>query len=290
MRRTFLSPLLLALVAIACSDSAPATRLAEIEELRVVAVSGDQTSQVSGVIPTQTIYATAGGLSTAAVGDDGYTDVPLVARVEAVRPRGWGGMSPSGSLIIPDSTVIYWGYPILVGHLQSGSNVIDDSAHVINRWTPGTTAGTFIVEAGRSVGDSIVFDAEWVLIVEPGPMAVVHPVQTPEPRYSVGDTIDARSLIDFGEDAFGNRIDADAIGKLPDSKVTWTISESESGSTAPEFGGTGWEIVIPTLDGFTLNDPGDGDPRYYRLRVHIAVEGAETSDFAYLRVQVDEPE
>lgn len=282
MRRTLAVLLILALAA--CSDD-DGGRL-DIADVRIVKVRGDQ-SAVAGTTDAAPLRVAHAGPSITAVAGD-WTPEPLVGRIEAVGARTSGISGPS---MLPPDMLAHWAIDPDAGTLLAASTPPDDSLHIVNRWAPGTKAGTYRAVARRILADGTVHeDEEWTLVVEPGPVATVYPLKGAERWFSAGDTIDARSLIDFGEDAHGNRIDPEIIGEMPDSLVTWTVSESRHGSTAPEFQGAGWGIVVPSMADYTPVDPGDGNPRYYRLRLHIVVDGAYTPEYAHVRIHVDEPE
>src|SRR5690625_3212147 len=171
---------LISLFAAACSADGPRV-ISDLEEMRVVKVSGDQSAPVPAVAPSR-IVAVAGTSLDAAPGD-GWTPEPLVARVvpEATAGRGITGSGP----VIPAGTLVHWQIPEGAGRLYGQTTTTVDSASVVNRWAPGTRAGTYTVAAGRLVGSNIVTDATWEVVVEPGPVAIVERVDGfgPSPYY-----------------------------------------------------------------------------------------------------------
>lgn len=184
MRRTSLSPLIFVLLVGACGDDGPS--VARLEDMRVVKISGDQSSQVPSA-PSATIYATAGAALNV-IGPDGYTSEPLVARVEVV---GANGITDGGP-IVPAGTLIQWNLPVEAGRLFDRAIATDDSAYVINRWAPGTKAGTYEVYVGRLVSsDILTLDAKWELVVEPGaPVEAAWGGAWQHDAVAAGDTID----------------------------------------------------------------------------------------------------
>jgi hypothetical protein len=272
MRRTSLWILALSLVVGACSsDSDPI--IADIDQMRVVKVSGDQTSQVPAAA-SHTIYATAGA-SLAVLDGLGYTPEPLVARVEAVgmQSRGTGPSS-----VIPPGTLVHWQIPEVAGRLFGGTTATDDSAHVINRYAPGTRAGTYIAYAGRMVGSEIEIDAEWELVVEPGAavrIATAKPTDAPY-RYEIGDTIDARTMIAYGEDGHFNRIAADVIRATPDSLVSWEWTDASAANAQP-IHGEGWTVPVSDFAarGYPTFNYGDGLGYPVFLRLYIDAAAAD---------------
>lgn len=245
MRRTSLSLLMLALLVGACGDDDGGPRLATIDELRVVKVAGDQTTQVPDGVPVATIYATAGAALQATPGED-WTPEPLVARVEAtVQSRGTGP-----SAVIPPGTLVHWQIPEVAGRLFAGTTATDDSAHVINRYAPGTKAGTYIAYAGRMIGSEIVVDAEWELVVLPGPVASVQWALNMHRDYLAGDTIDISSAITGGHDAHGNAVALEDIVAGTPAGSAWAPIGETSGGICRNYPSTpqqaGWASIVPT--------------------------------------------
>jgi hypothetical protein len=237
MRSTSAVLIALAMLAGACSDPAPDPVIATIDQMRVVAVSGDQTTQVPDIAPSQTIYATAGAALQAAPGE-GWTPEPLVARVEAtVASRGTGP-----SAVIPPGTLVHWQIPEVAGRLFGASTAVDDTAHVINRYAPGTRAGTYIAYAGRLVGGDIVTDAEWELVVEPGAVTRINWLCDPWgcDEVSVGEPFDLREYLAEPTDQYRNPVDLMAI---PDSHVGWAWYGGPEDPEGPE--GYGWMVTAP---------------------------------------------
>ncbi|HEX7049106.1 MAG TPA: hypothetical protein VF188_02750 [Longimicrobiales bacterium] len=186
--------LLLAAGLLACSEAdpiqppeeepAPEPRAARVDEMRVVKVRGDQAARVPP----------AGGSAdlVAASTMPAWTSEPLVARIEVVQPQASGTAfslaAEDDSLFVPPGTLVHWRVQAGCGELFATTTATDDSAYTINRWAPGTRAGTCTVEAGRLVGTEIVIDTTWTMQVLPG-----EPVQLDiEPdtiMFAVGDTV-----------------------------------------------------------------------------------------------------
>lgn len=269
IRRTSLV-LALAVLASACSDSDPeGPRMATIDEVKVVKVSGDQSAPVlgQGIASTPT---PAGGLSLQTVPAGEYTPEPLVGRVEpTVQARGTSGTGPSG-LVVPVGTLVHWDLPAEAGRLLATTTATDDSAYVINRWAPGTKAGTYTVRAQRILGTGeIVTDATWQVTVKPGR---VHGIDfAPLSGYTEGDTVDLRDLVLSGFDVYGNVIEAEAITALNLSAWELYIPAMANLNRPPDRAepklvatGTGWIITIPPAR------PADGHGRmtyFYQLTV-----------------------
>lgn len=272
IRRTSLI-LALALAASACSgsDSGPVV-ITDLEQMRVVKVSGDQSSPVPDAAPSQVIYATAGASLQAAPGE-GWTAEPLVARVEAsgVASRGTG----PGPVIQP-GTLVHWQIPEGAGQLYGQTTATDDSAYVVNRWAPGTRAGTYQATAGRILADgTITDDATWELVVEPGaPYALVgwqvperYPIRgTTHPRVQcddcitvleVGDTLDFREWWredgPWVEDEYGNEIALSVIlGEYTPSMLAVNGAFLNDGEEATwlDIDSAGWTMIVPNEPGF----------------------------------------
>lgn len=244
MRSVSLS-ILLALTLAACSDD-DGVRLATIDQLRVVKISGDQSSPVPEQVAAAPIRAIAG--ASYSVGPDGYTPEPLVARVEVAASRGRSATGPSGA-IVPPGTLVHWHIPEQAGKLYAATTATDDSAYVVNRWAPGTRAGEYQVTAGRLVGADIVTDATWTLIVEPGAPTMLGSV-----AYDAvaGEPLDLSKPLSgfFARDRYQNPV--------PDSLVVarWT-PQWEIWGPRPSYGlacdkiplhsqGAGWTVpVVP---------------------------------------------
>lgn len=226
--------------------------MATIDELRVVKVSGDQSAPVlgQGIASTPT---PAGGLSLQTIPAGAYTPEPLVGRVEPTeQARGTSGTGPSG-LVVPVGTLVHWDLPAEAGRLLAATTATDDSAYVINRWAPGTKAGTYTVKAQRitSTGD-IVTDATWQVVVEPGAVRYVNmlpPTELPEhiKRPTEGDTIDVGAILKNGEDEHRNAIPPAAV--VASGTPTWelVIPATGDGKRQNEViaTGEGWRVVVP---------------------------------------------
>ena len=255
MPRTIALLLLTALLATGCGDDDPDT--ATIEEMRVVKVSGDQAAQV----PPPEV---AGLRITAVVGEDGWTDEPLIARI--VTTGGGGAQATITGLsadVVPAGTLVHWYLPEECGRLFAQTTATDDSAYTANRWAPGTRSGTCHARAGRLVGTQIVMDTTWVLEVLPGPVAEWSLGYNGRQELGTCGRIESRShptsfapagaQIDFAEfivdarDAYYNKIDGAAL-REDSATVQWAINPYTEGEpTAPEF--EGWTVSIPTAPG-----------------------------------------
>lgn len=176
--------LALALALAACGDDpgGPESRgpqPASVDLMRVVKISGDQAAQV----PPAGVSADLVAASTMPT----WTPEPLVARVKIVQPRV-NGAAEADSLFVPPGTLVHWRVQDGCGELFASTTATDDSAYTVNRWRPGTRAGTCTVMAGRLVGTDIVIDTTWTMQVLPG-----EPVQLDiEPdtiTFAVGDTV-----------------------------------------------------------------------------------------------------
>lgn len=270
MRRTSLSLILaLAVLAGACSsDDGPS--VATLDQMRVVKVSGDQSSPVPSA-PSQAIYATAGA-SLQLLDADGYTAEPLVAQV-VVEGGSMGIMS--GGPIIPKGTLIHWQIPSAAGRLLGTPTATDDTAYVINRWAPGTRAGTYTVKGQTLRGDgSIVTEATWDLVVEPGPPHALVGWQVPG-RYPttgstaagcvdcfvvlhVGDTLDFhewwREDGPWVEDEYGNEIGLAwfLAEHLPQLEIRHGDFAGESESTQVDLDGWTWVVSDSMPDAWSL--------------------------------------
>lgn len=244
MRRT-LCLMILTLIVGACSDDGPVI-VSDPAEMRVVKVSGDQSAPVPAVAPSR-IVAVA-GTSLDAVPGDGWTPEPLVARVvpEATAGRGITGSGP----VIPAGTLVHWQIPEGAGRIYGQTTATDDSAYVVNRWAPGTRAGEYTVQAGRLVGTEIVIDAEWKLVVEPGPVASVQWALNMHRDYLAGDTIDISSAITGGHDAHGNAVALEDIVAGTPAGSAWAPIGETSGGICRNYPSTpqqaGWASIVPT--------------------------------------------
>ena len=247
--------LLLAAGLLACSEAdpiqppeevpAPEPRPAKIEEMRIVKVRGDQAARV----PPPEV---AGLTIRAAVGQDGWTSEPLVARIEVVQ---LDGLQADDSVYVPKGTLVHWLLDDGAGKLFASTTATDDTATTVNRWAPGTKAGRFRARAGRLVGAGmIVYDAEFELEVLPGPPVRIYfnSLLYEHHRLNVGDTIDIREMVLGGRDAYGNDVPRDSILAWPDTAIGWAWSSRVCNpGCAPlptEPTGWGWEVVVPSLD------------------------------------------
>lgn len=260
MRRTLpLWILALSLVAGACSDESP--RVAKIDEMKVVKVSGDQASPVPSAA-SPVIYATAGA-SLQLLDADGYTPEPLVAQVMV---EGGAGIM-SGGPVVPKGTETHWHIEEGGGKLYGDTRLTDDTAHVVNRWAPGTRAGTYRATAGRIVGTAIVTDSEWELVVEPGPVSELslHPLS----HVQEGDNIDIRSLLAAASDKHRNAIPLERVRSLPAANNVWWAWPVDG---EPTHYKSGWTTAVPDLTGYTGTPwpyevfPGDGEPQWIASR------------------------
>lgn len=245
IRRTSLI-LALALAVGACSDSDDGPRLATIDEVKVVKVSGDQSAPVlgQGIV---TVQAPSGGLSLQTVPAGEYTPEPLVGRVEPTfQARGTRGTGPSG-LVVPVGTLVHWDIPEEAGRLLGTTTATDDSAYVINRWAPGTKAGTYTVRAQRILGTGeIVTDATWQVVVEPGKF---HTFGS-DLSYSAhaGDPVDLSAPIQgmHAMDRYYNPIPDSVV--IAEVTPTWRILGPRPSPASYQCSenvvdsGTGWEI------------------------------------------------
>lgn len=136
-----------------------------VDDWRVVALSGDQEARLPGS-SGPSLVVRAGS----AIGPDGYTDEPLVARIE-LTPNALARGFTIGD--IPPSALVHWHIESEAGALFATTTAPDDSMYIINRYAPSTRAGTYVASAGRLVGGEIVEDARWTLTVLPGPAVQV---------------------------------------------------------------------------------------------------------------------
>lgn len=179
---------------------APPPTPPSIRDWRVIAVRGDQTTPVTHLPPASSFR------SAATVGADGFTTEPLVARIELTAEAKAAGMSLES---LPPNSLVHWYVPPEAGRLYAATTTPDDSAYVINRYAPGTRAGTWTATAGRLIDGEIVTDATWQLVVLPGPPAVLDVPDSPMILW-LGDTLDLASLVSAA-DQYGNPIPADSI-------------------------------------------------------------------------------
>ena len=253
------SVLALALALAACGDDSDSD-VATIDQMRVVKVSGDQSAQV----PPPEI---AGALRvTATVGEDGWTDEPLIARIVTTGGGAQATITGLSADVVPAGTLVHWYLPEECGRLFAQTTATDDSAYTVNRWAPGTKAMTCHAQAGRLVGTEIVMDTTWTLEVLPGPVAQVQLADMPSP--CIGDTLDMRNYIARGWDAYGNEIPVDTVRALPDDAVSWQWEEAVQGYTGSGPVVSGWAIVVPDFGqhGYTKRTTKDGFG-YYTVRI-----------------------
>lgn len=244
-RRTSLSLLILALLVGACgSESGPS--VATLDQMRVVKVSGDQASPVPDAAPSATIYATAGASLQVAPGD-AWTVKPLVARVEV---QGSGSMGiMSGGPVVPAGTMIHWDLPEVAGKLRGLTTATDDSAHIVNRWAPGTKAGTYVASAHRILADgTITDDAEWELVVEPGAPADVQ--WGGGTWLCAGDEINLLDLVVYLYDAHRNKIDPEAGAAALAAALRWQWADRVQNSSATGPFGSGATVAVPDLGAY----------------------------------------
>lgn len=270
--RSTLALLTLALALAACSDD-DGGRL-DIADVRIVKVRGDQ-SAVAGTTDAAPLRVAHAGPSISAVAGD-WTPEPLVGRIETVGARTSGISGPS---MLPPDMLAHWHLDPEAGTLLAASTPPDDSLHIVNRWAPSTRAGEYAAVARRILADGSVHeDARWTLVVEPGaPMRVAtkKPADAPH-RYEIGDTIDARVMITYGEDAHHNRIPAEAIRAIPDSLVSWAWTDASAADAEP-IHGAGWVVPVPDFaaHGYPTFNYGDGIGYPVFLRLFIDAAAAE---------------
>lgn len=197
MRHLLPLSLLLPLLAVACGDDPGGPKRrgpqpATIDMMRVVKVRGDQAAQV----PPAGVSADLVAASTMPA----WTPEPLVARVKIVQPRV-NGVAEDDSLFVPPGTLVHWRVQDGCGELFASTTATDDSAYTVNRWAPGTRAGTCTVEAGRLVGTDIVIDTTWTMQVLPGPSVAIV-ADHKSISMPLGDTV---ALSWHYTDAYGNR-------------------------------------------------------------------------------------
>jgi hypothetical protein len=161
----YLVAVALATLLVACRDDDKPDELSP-DQFRIVKIRGDQSAQIPAKGASLDLAPAA--VNFAVVGEDGYTDEPLVARVEATTDEGILGVN---SVAVPPGTFTHWRIEDGGGHLLGDTRPTDDSAYVINRWAPGIVAGSFKITANRLVDGKIVQDAEWNVVVLPGPPA-----------------------------------------------------------------------------------------------------------------------
>lgn len=240
-----LAVLALAVAVAACGrDDDPANDVAAIDQMRVVKVRGDQSSQVPPAGPSQSL-----GVRYAQVGTDGYTDEPLVARVEATEPQA--SLTGPSFAVVPAGTPVHWHLSDGCGKLFGATTETDDTAYTLNRWAPGTKAGACQAAAGRILSDgSIVLDATWELEVLPGP--------TVEPRFggpglpdsvAAGDTLDLSLLITGGWDAHQNPTSVEQAVADLDAGAAWGEAAQSGQICRPtvtlSHHSEGWLVVVP---------------------------------------------
>ena len=263
------SVLALALIIAACSDDSDSD-VATIDQMRVVKVSGDQSAQV----PPPEI---AGALRvTATVGEDGWTDEPLIARIVTTGGGAQATITGLSADVVPTGTLVHWYLPEECGRLFAQTTATDDSAYTVNRWAPGTKAMTCHAQAGRLVGTQIVMDATWELEVLPGPVAQVQLAEMP--WLCIGDTLDMRDYVAGGLDAYWNEIPADTVRALPDSEVSWTWKDGTQWSTGSGPTVSGWIVVVPDFGqhGYTKRTSKDGLD-YYVVWLHPSLSALSLS-------------
>lgn len=250
MRRTALTMLIpaLAIMAGACSDSGPDIHMATIDQMRVVKVSGDQSTPAAALSSPPA----SPGLSLAVQASAAYTEEPLVGQVVAeVQGRGTGMSGPSSELVVPRGTLIHWELPTEAGRLLGSPTATDDSAYFVNRWAPGTRAGTYAARAQtlRPTGE-IVTEETWELTVVPGPLHSVARNSITGLVYE-GDTIDVAALVRHGLDAHGNEIPAAEV--IAFGEPEWEVYIMGELTSIPDFpredvlvgSGTGWNVTAP---------------------------------------------
>jgi len=214
---------------------------ADISEMRVVKISGDQAAQV----PPAGVSADLVAANTMPA----WTSEPLVARIEVVQPQARGA-AEDDSLFVPPGTLVHWRVQDGCGELFAATTATDDSAYTFNRWAPGTRAGTCTVEAGRLVGTDIVIDTTWTLEVLPGPIVGVGTLfDWRQPQLFIGDTVDLRAAITRAWDAYENPVPLDSVFAWPDSLIGWAWASSRQGAPQPTApAGHGWFTVVPEPD------------------------------------------
>lgn len=210
-----LAVLCLAVALAACGDDKPDHENIDIRKLRVVKVSGDQAAHIPRANPSQSL-----GVRFAMVGADGYTDEPLVARVEGEGGAQFSALGPSFSLV-PAGTPIHWQLTGGCGRLFALRTETDDSAFIVNRWGPGTVVMQCRASAGRLLPDGeIIIDATWDLEILPGP---IDPAASKWPwgKRQVGDTHEPYTIAlagqgplveDLWRDEYGNVIPYRIVG------------------------------------------------------------------------------
>lgn len=198
----FFAVVLVSLLATGCDSTTepPAPAPPTVNDWRVIAVRGDQATPVPAVPPVTALrFVTV-------VGEDGYTNEPLVAEIALTDDAEAEGKSLQ---LLPPNTLVHWHLPAEAGRLFGETTAVDDSLHVINRYAPGTRAGEYTAEAGRLVGTEIVIDATWQLVVLPGPAARLDVPASPMVAW-LGDTANIHILADAW-DQYGNSIPRDSI-------------------------------------------------------------------------------
>jgi len=275
--------LLLAIAIAACGDDhgGPASRgpqPASVDLMRVVKISGDQAAQVPPPAGAQ-----ASG-PTAVVGADGWTNVPLIARIEIVQPQAAGASFSvaADSMYVPPGTLVHWRIEPDCGELFASTTATDDSAHTANRWRPGTRAGTCTVEAGRLVGTDIVIDTTWTLEVLPGPIYVVSLTdRISDHELFVGDTVDLKRAVIGARDAYDNAIPIDSVYAWPDSLIGWAWSGGNERPSAPS--GHGWITIVPYPDSTYVSH--DGIEYFARLWLWLPAQYPQPNQ-AYINTKI----
>src|SRR5690606_13034922 len=212
-----------------------------VDLMRVVKVRGDQAAQV----PPAGVSADLVAASTMPA----WTSEPLVARVRIVQPQAAGASFSvaADSMYVPPGTLVHWRVQDGCGELFATTTATDDSAYTVNRWAPGTRAGTCTVMAGRLVGTDIVIDTTWTLEVLPGPIYVVSLTdRISDHELFVGDTVDLKRAVIGARDAYDNAVPIDSVYAWPDSLIGWAWSGGNERPPAPS--GHGWLTIVPYPD------------------------------------------
>lgn len=248
--------LLLATLLAACGDDDP--DVADISEMRVVKVSGDQEAPVqapetqASITPTRIVLQAGGGNPFTS----GYTPEPLVARVVSDGAGTAQSMltGPISAAVVPSGTLVHWQLEPECGKLFAVTTATDDSAFTINRWGPGIKAGVCHAAAGRLVGAEIVIDATWELEVLPGPpvflgskLPLNNLVLTAGQTINLDSIARARGIDAY--DRYSNVIHADILLTYP---ITWSIVGPMENYSLDCFAwpviqqGSGWgSFVVP---------------------------------------------
>lgn len=129
-----------------------------------------------------------------------------------------------------------------------------------------------VCRVNRDTG-AVVCDSTFTAVQEPGPPLFVLTTGRVPGVLTAGDTVDLRPLIQYGEDVYRNRIDAEVIRAHPDSVVSWAWKSGHH--ETEDVLGTGW--LVPSPDAVSLG--------YWRLSP--SVDGDCWHLYAYLRLTID---